>query len=316
MGQLFSSAGAGGKGCSFDVYLNFKDAKPTPEEKEVFDQVSSKLHKYPSLLNSLEDFNGCQDVIQKHIQDPSNTAYEDALWKQLVPAVGTLYDHQIFAVELNSTLPLLLEALCTEEPLVVMDRKQALTKLFAEIFYFLLRYDELKMKNASIQNIFPIYRRVLAKRNGQVRVNEEMTNNLSIYFSPPCPMLTHVIKTVKDAVKNNTKITMDNVTNCLHILSLVCQDMIETPDSLAKLKQSESTNFVMRVMVSVIILYDHLDVVGAFARKSPIDVRRVYTILKDPQHRGSYDDLISALKYRTKHLKDADTPAQTKKMFE
>ena len=63
----------------------------------------------------------------------------------------------------------------------------------------------------------------------------------------------------------------------------------------------------------MIILYDHLDPVGAFNKKSPIDVRSAAKILKDS---NNCEELMNALKYRTKHLNDADTPSHTKKMFE
>ena len=44
---------------------------------------------------------------------------------------------------------------------------------------------------------------------------------------------------------------------------------------VARFQQKETTLFVLRVMVGAIILYDHVHPVGAFYRKSNIDVSQL-----------------------------------------
>ena len=44
----------------------------------------------------------------------------------------------------------------------------------------------------------------------------------------------------------------------------------------SKIANEETVMFCLRVMVGVIILYDHVHPVGAFAKSSPIDVRFFY----------------------------------------
>jgi len=44
----------------------------------------------------------------------------------------------------------------------------------------------------------------------------------------------------------------------------------------SKIANEDTVMFCLRVMVGVIILYDHVHPVGAFAKSSPIDVRSSY----------------------------------------
>jgi len=44
----------------------------------------------------------------------------------------------------------------------------------------------------------------------------------------------------------------------------------------SKFASEETVMLCLRVMVGVIILYDHVHPVGAFAKSSPIDVRNLY----------------------------------------
>ncbi|KAJ7373922.1 Protein fam49b [Desmophyllum pertusum] len=67
-------------------------------------------------------------------------------------------------------------------------------------------------------------------------------------------------------------------------------------------------------MVGLIILYDHVHPVGAFAKTSSIDIRASIKVLKD-QPPGSVDGLLNALRYSTKHLNDETTPKNVKSLL-
>ncbi|EPQ19006.1 Protein FAM49B [Myotis brandtii] len=54
-------------------------------------------------------------------------------------------------------------------------------------------------------------------------------------------------------------------------MASVCRVMLETPEYRSRFTNEETVSFCLRVMVGVIILYDHVHPVGAFAKTSKID---------------------------------------------
>ena len=79
--------------------------------------------------------------------------------------------------------------------------------------------------------------------------------------------------------------------------------------------QNEGTGlFVLRVMVGVIILYDHVHPIGAFAKTTHIDVRGSIKVLKE-QPPTVVEGLLNALRYTTRHLNDDSTPKNIKSLL-
>ena len=72
--------------------------------------------------------------------------------------------------------------------------------------------------------------------------------------------------------------------------------------------------FVLRVMVGVIILYDHVHPIGAFAKTTQIDVRGSIKVLKE-QPPNVVEGLLNALRYTTRHLNDNTTPKNIKSLL-
>ena len=54
----------------------------------------------------------------------------------------------------------------------------------------------------------------------------------------------------------------------------------------SRFTNEETVSFCLRVMVGVIILYDHVHPVGAFAKTSKIDVSYLFYILANSFHDG------------------------------
>ena len=50
------------------------------------------------------------------------------------------------------------------------------------------------------------------------------------------------------------------------LLIQVCQKMLDTPELRGRIQQQETEKFIIRVMVALIILYDHIHPTGAFAK--------------------------------------------------
>ncbi|KPP77771.1 hypothetical protein Z043_102775, partial [Scleropages formosus] len=169
-----------------------------------------------------------------------------------------------------------------DSPTQHLEREQALAKQFAEILHFTLRFDELKanketvsftpslflrfkskMTNPAIQNDFSYYRRTL----NRMRINNIPNKNLPI----------------------------ENTTDCLSTMASICKVMLETPEYRNRFASEETAPFCLRVMVGVIILYDYVHPVGAFAKSSKIDMKGCIKVLKD-QPANNVEGLLNALR--------------------
>lgn len=71
---------------------------------------------------------------------------------------------------------------------------------------------------------------------------------------------------------------------------------------------------LLRVMVGLVILYDHVHPVGAFARSSHIDVKGCVRLLQ-AQPATKAEPLLNALRYTTKHLNEDTTPKNIRNLL-
>lgn len=85
-------------------------------------------------------------------------------------------------------------------------------------------------------------------------------------------------------------------------------------DFCSRFQNEETVYFVLRVMVGVIILYDHVHPIGAFAKTTQIDVRGSIKVLKE-QPPTMVEGLLNSLRYTTRHLNDDTTPKNIKNML-
>jgi len=302
-----------------DIFLDLENAKPsTDEERSIYDTVAAVLTKAPSILEKLHNYAGCEDSIRKAITTPGPET-EDTAWNAVVPAVEQLKEFYDFSLELESCFPKLLVALCKTNPKENIASQQALAKQMADVFDFVLRFDDLKMVNPAIQNDFSYYRRTLnrkkiTKESINITIRDELANRMSLFFAYPTPMMNVVNETTVKFLSQDASVPRDNVTMALATMANVCQEMI-----VQKKFPNEVTNmFCLRAMTGSIILFDHLHTPGAFSRRSPINIRGCITALKNfpAGGAGSTDGLLNALRFTTIHLNDPDTPAAIKQLLE
>uniref|UniRef100_A0A4X2L868 CYRIA/CYRIB Rac1 binding domain-containing protein n=1 Tax=Vombatus ursinus TaxID=29139 RepID=A0A4X2L868_VOMUR len=300
------------------------DAQPTESEKEIYNQVNVVLKDAEGILEDLQSYRGAGHEIREAIQHPSDEKLQEKAWGAVIPLVGKLKKFYEFSQRLEAALRGLLGALTSTpySPTQHLEREQALAKQFAEILHFTLRFDELKMTNPAIQNDFSYYRRTLSRMRinnvpaeGENEVNNELANRMSLFYAEATPML----KTLSDAttkfVSENKNLPIENTTDCLSTMASVCRVMLETPEYRSRFTNEETVSFCLRVMVGVIILYDHVHPVGAFAKTSKIDMKGCIKVLKD-QPPNSVEGLLNALRYTTKHLNDETTSKQIKSMLQ
>ncbi|KAF2976334.1 hypothetical protein EK904_011326, partial [Melospiza melodia maxima] len=281
-----------------NFFLDFENAQPTESEKEIYNQVNVVLKDAEGILEDLQSYRGAGHEIREAIQHPNDEKLQGKAWGAVVPLVGKLKKFYEFSQRLEAGLRGLLGALTSTpySPTQHLEREQALAKQFAEILHFTLRFDELKAE-------------------GENEVNNELANRMSLFYAEATPML----KTLSDAttkfVSENKNLPIENTTDCLSTMASVCRVMLETPEYRSRFTNEETVSFCLRVMVGVIILYDHVHPVGAFAKTSKIDMKGCIKVLKD-QPPNSVEGLLNALRYTTKHLNDETTSKQIKSMLQ
>ena len=71
---------------------------------------------------------------------------EEAAWNAVLPAVDQLQEFYDFSIELENSFPKLLVALCKNDPKDSLANQQALAKQLADMFDFVLRFDDAKVR--------------------------------------------------------------------------------------------------------------------------------------------------------------------------
>ncbi|KAG9279750.1 protein FAM49A-like isoform X2 [Astyanax mexicanus] len=320
MGNLIKVLGKDLENCPH-FFLDFENAQPTEAETAVWNQVSAVLEEAHGILAELQSYNGAGQEIREAIQNPNDLQLQEKAWNAVCPLVAKLKRFYEFSLRLENALRSLLEALTSPPyaPMQHLEREQALAKQFAEILHFTLSFDELKMTNPAIQNDFSYYRRTISRNrlnNQQLEaeneVNNEMANRMSLFYAEATPML----KTLSNATtKFNKTLPIEDTTDCLSTMACVCRVMLETPEYRCRFTNTDTMLFCMRVMVGVIILYDHVHPVGAFAKTSKIDMKGCIKVLKE-QPSNSVEGLLNALRYTTRHLNDDSTSKQIRALLQ
>ncbi|NWR78748.1 FA49A protein, partial [Centropus unirufus] len=332
-----------------NFFLDFENAQPTEAETAVWNQVSAVLEEAQAVLAELQSYTGAGQEIREvgaalatpprarrspgqavplsapqAIQNPGDLRLQERAWGAVCPLVAKLKRFYEFSLRLENALRSLLEALTSPPyaPTQHLEREQALAKQFAEILHFTLSFDELKMTNPAIQNDFSYYRRTISRNrinnlqlDAESEVNNEMANRMSLFYAEATPMLKTLSNATTKFVSENKTLPIEDTTDCLSTMACVCRVMLETPEYRSRFTSTETLLFCMRVMVGVIILYDHVHPVGAFAKTSKIDMKGCIKVLKD-QPSTSTEGLLNALRYTTRHLNDDTTSKQIRAMLQ
>lgn len=308
----------------YDLFVDFENAQPTQEELATYHLVQTVLKDSAEVLNELQQYKGAGNEIREAIANPRSESLQERAWKAVIPLVTKLRNFYEFSLQLESIVPKILLELCSGDltPLKHLETQQALVKQFAQILEFVLKFDDLKMTNPAIQNDFSYYRRTVSRLRmtsqdeieNEVYIPNELANRMSLFYAHATPMLKVLGETTAKFVLDNKELPVENTTETLGTMAKVCQRMIENPIFLQRFTNEETVLFVLRVMVGLIILYDHVHPVGAFAKNSHVDIKGCIKVLKE-QSPSSAEGLLNALRYTTKHLNDESTPRVIKNLL-
>ncbi|CDH55283.1 protein fam49b isoform 1 [Lichtheimia corymbifera JMRC:FSU:9682] len=320
MGQLLSSLNLrGGDTVVPDLGFDIENARPSAEESELYNQLSILLvQPAPDLLGSLRSYRSASELIREAIASPT-TENENRAWDAVLPTVDMLRDFYEYASELEENIPRLLDVLCQGDVNKNLEKHQGLTRLFADILDFVFEFDFLKMRNPTLQNDFSYYRRMLQRGRYSRSADESMSdlrsamleddqaNRMSLFIAYPTPMLRRLIDTTTEYVTRNR--LQKSVGSCLTALWSTCYHTVNKKRSPQP--SANVSSFCLKVMVVSIILYDHIDSHGAFTKSSPINIKHSVKIIQsvpDASTESSTSNLMSALRYNSKHLNDDSTP--------
>ena len=134
----------------------------------------------------------------------------------------------------------LLGELCSDKmkPLEHLETQQALVKQYACILDFVLKFDDFKMLNPSIQNDFSYYRRTVSRLKNpnpaksiqmpdMPDITSELANKMSLFYANPTPMLRVLSDATFNFVLTNPHLPIEYTTETLGTMAKVCQRMIE-----------------------------------------------------------------------------------------
>ncbi|KAF9130054.1 Protein fam49a [Linnemannia hyalina] len=301
-----------------DVQLDFEDSSMTEEELESYSNVLHLLEPTPDLLQMLRTYDGCGEYIRQAIGSPGPESEQEA-WDHVRPAVEKLKTFYKYSTSIESCLPQILQTLCIGDVNKNLERHPGLARILCQLLDFVFEFDSLKMKTPQIQNDFSYYRRCLSrgKLSNEVDLKsamneDELANHVSMFYAYPTPMLKTVTEVTTQFVGQHR--VRRSVSECLATLAGVCYHTVNNSKKKPN-QRAETTAFCLRVMVISIIIYDHIEPQGAFNKSSPINIKNSVKAIHTFGNATDTPNLISALRFNTKHLNDATTPKTIKTLI-
>eukprot|EP00343_Euplotes_focardii_P007205 CAMPEP_0205822042 /NCGR_PEP_ID=MMETSP0206-20130828/10824_1 /ASSEMBLY_ACC=CAM_ASM_000279 /TAXON_ID=36767 /ORGANISM="Euplotes focardii, Strain TN1" /LENGTH=268 /DNA_ID=CAMNT_0053117983 /DNA_START=129 /DNA_END=935 /DNA_ORIENTATION=- len=262
------------------------------------------------VMSKIEQYQSCQELARKAM---SNATYENELEAfqgllESVAATATFFEQ---AKALEQTVPSLLLQIASppageDDEKSAVIAQQALAKQLAQILDFGLRFDQVRMMRPHLSNDFSYYRRLLPKFNKHpdVRVKDDEASGMALFTAEHAPMTSCLSKAALKALDKN-----EHVCLTLAILANSCARMVR----LKKCKP-ETNLFAVHAMTGAVVIYDNVHMFGAFHKKSPINIKGCVSLLKREFSKEEANPLLNAIRYSTKHFKDA--PESLQNMFD
>lgn len=286
--------------------LHFEEAEPNEREREIAGEVAGLLGRTRGMLERLATYRGCAEPIKVAVRTPS-LENDVAAWQAVVPAVRMLQDFFDFYGEFRDALLKLLAFVCADDPLISLPENLHSARLLVQMLDFVIRFDELKMGKATIQNDFSFYRRSMSRmKRGEALgeldveappVNDETANRMSLFFAYPNPF-------TKALIDEFARLDAERTARCFGLLANACRALAEREPDGAEGKERAFGLF--RAMVAAILFYDYLLPQGVFVKKSDVDVVACVGALK--RYHEDAMDLLNTIRYGTHSFNSETTP--------
>ena len=180
----------------------------------------------------------------------------------------------------------------------LLEVHQALVKQFAKVVDYVMFLDNLKMSKPEINNDFSFFRRLRTKMtkiditpevatdnpdNNQFVFDDKVSqqandlasemkliNIMTEMFAKPTPFLSTFTQALSKFVKDSEQIVAERTPQMLGTMATVCQKMLDNQELRSKMKNITTEPFIVRVVVGLVILYDHVDPKGVFVKSKSI----------------------------------------------
>lgn len=287
-----------------DAFIDFENARPSSNESEVYNTVENVLKDGPRVYQLISEYKGCQDLARQAMSAPT-PENEKAAFEGLLVAVDSVQSFYRHSKSLEQVLPVLLDRLgkaaSNEEVKSSICDQQALARQLASIFDFTLRFDQTRMLRPYLSNDFSYYRRLLPKfsKHPNLRVKDDEASQMALFTAEHIPMMSCLSKACNSALSRN-----ENVKVVLSAIANACLSMLKSK----KFAKAETNLFCARALTGAVVLYDHVDPMGVFSKKSPVQVKAAIQLLK--KEFPGEQTLLNAIQYSTKTFKDAPSGIQ------
>jgi len=285
-----------------EVFIDFENAQPTNNEMKIYNLVNEVLKESDTVLRTIQDYKGCQELARKAMSTPTPENEQEA-FEGLLLAVDSISTFFNYAKQLEKVLPELLVTLAqpsNEEKQTLADQ-QALAKQLADIFDFTLRFDQTRMMRPNLSNDFSYYRRLLPKfsKHPDIKVKDDEASGMALFTAEHIPMMSCLSKAAGRALEKNA-----HVTSALSVMANSCMKMVKSK----KFAKAETNLFCARAMTGSIVLFDHVDERSAFDKRSPIQIKQCILLLKREFPRET--SLMNAIRFSTKNFRNAPSSVQ------
>jgi len=285
------------------VLIDFENSNPSSDEQAVYDQVKAVVDQTEDMVEVIEGYKGCQDLARQAMSMPSHDN-EKAAFEGLMVCVDSISRFYNYSTELEGVFKTLLCSLAGNS--FSLESQQGLCTQLATIFDFVLRFDQTRMMRPNLSNDFSYYRRLLPKFNKHpnIKIKDEDATNMAMFTAEHIPMNACINKAAMRAAEKNASVNL-----VLSTLAMSCATMIKN-----KVYTNERTNLLCaRAMTGCIVLFDQIDTLGSFHKRSPIIVKTCVQLLKRDFPKDC-DMLLNAIHYSTKNFNNA--PASVQNLFE
>jgi len=326
MGQLLSIFSDGESDCmcisaqnGANLFINFVNAQPTESEKETYDEAEEFIKDSENFIEQLKSFKVAEAETKAAMSKPSPETERKA-WDAVVPNMFKLKEFCDFSKRMSPIVTKIFKQLCAPGASSLVERldsHQALVKQLAKVIDAVFKLDEFKMVNSGMSNDISYFRRksqALGRKMGQENqrisssfnnidvLDVDTTNTISLFFADPTPFLKALVKSVMDFVTENTgasNLTVDILGTMFKVCLKLC---VVEPSDVPEVKDftidDETKLFVIRVMVGLVVLYDHVNEPnGAFNKGSHISVKDCLTVVKKQEESVS-KPLLDVLRFR------------------
>jgi len=289
-----------------DIPLEFDEgALPAQDTEEIFQKCGAILEQSEELLIMIDKYSGCSEECRKAMMECTEEN-EKLAFEALIVAVDSMKVMFDFTKTLGNIFKDMIIAIQPKQFAAADEDEskipQALIFQVCKLLQFAFKFDSIRMMRPILCNDFSYYRRWQQKyRNStNVTVTDEVAMQMQMFSNQSNPMMTALIKEL-------TSLQDLDPDACLPMALLAnsCVKAMKT-----KRVSADKMDLCATAMTNAVVLYDQVDGVGAFSRKSAINIKGVITVLKNSALDSDKPMLLNSLKYSTKNATNAPESIQ------